>query len=73
MRSDVIGDFQEPYCAVLVDEDDMAAFASNSAKCGVGRGCESISIGPRGSIVEQGPSQWMRRHAASCHCKGTIL
>src|SRR5262249_23315612 len=25
MSSDVIGDFQEPYCAVLVDGDDMAA------------------------------------------------
>src|SRR5262249_6022992 len=25
MRSDVIGDFQEPYGAVLVEEDDMAA------------------------------------------------
>jgi hypothetical protein len=25
MRSDVIGDFQEPYGAVLVEGDDMAA------------------------------------------------
>jgi hypothetical protein len=26
IRSDVIGDFQEPYGAVLVEGDDMAAF-----------------------------------------------
>jgi hypothetical protein len=29
IRSDVIGDFQEPYGAVLVEGDDMAALPSN--------------------------------------------
>ena len=28
IRSDVIGDFQEPYGAVLVEGDDMAALPS---------------------------------------------
>jgi hypothetical protein len=28
IRSDVIGDFQEPYRAVLVDGDDIAALPS---------------------------------------------
>jgi hypothetical protein len=37
MRSDVIGDFQEPYGAVLVDGDDMAALPSNRLQSG--RGC----------------------------------
>ena len=31
MRSDVIGDFQEPYGAVLVEGDDMAALPSKNA------------------------------------------
>src|SRR6266581_4989577 len=64
MGSDVIGDFQEPYRAVLVDGDDMAALLQApskaararrerpaAAKCGGGRGSESVSIGRRGSIV----------------------
>jgi hypothetical protein len=37
MSSDVIGDFQEPYGAVLVDWDDMAALPSTACESGAGR------------------------------------
>jgi len=73
MRSDVIRDFQEPYRAVLVDEDDIAALLPRAPNAGR-RGSKSISIGQRGSIAQQGPSQVDgQARAASCHCKGTIL
>ena len=34
MSSDVIGDFQEPYRAVLVDGDDIAALPSTAFESG---------------------------------------
>src|SRR5262249_16724857 len=37
ISSDVIGDFQEPYGAVLVDWDDMAALPSTACESGAGR------------------------------------
>jgi hypothetical protein len=35
MSSDVIGDFQEPYGAVLAEGDDMAALVSRNGDYGM--------------------------------------
>jgi hypothetical protein len=46
IRSDVIGDFQEPYGAVLVDGDDMAALPSNRLRKRRGCRCGGLAVEP---------------------------
>jgi len=56
MSSDVIGDFQEPYGAVLVEGDDMAALSPTGFESGADAGAR----GPRwhqSAGTQPGPTQ----------------
>jgi hypothetical protein len=46
IRSDVIGDFQEPYGAVLVDGDDMAACLPTVLESGADAGAGGPAVAP---------------------------
>ena len=54
MRSDVIGDFQEPYDAVLVEGDDMAALPSNRPTSKAARMPERVARGQFGGGAAHG-------------------
>jgi hypothetical protein len=53
IRSDVIGDFQEPYGGVLVEGDDMTALSPTGFESGADAGARGLTVAP------------MRRDAAS--------
>ena len=67
MRSDVIGDFQEPYGAVLVEGDDMAALPS---KRPTPKAARMAARAASGGVNSPGRGGW--RHLA-VHGRGAAL
>ena len=69
MRSDVIGDFQEPYGAVLIEGEDMTALPSNRRIPKLARIARSCVVSIQGTLAADtnfcrifaGPSNWVAK------------